>query len=84
MISGESKKIIVDSGSGWCSSSGDIESAYNNICEILECDYKELSEKGLKGLEYYKKNFSKHSRFSQLDDIIETVMPFDPNSVSNF
>lgn len=73
MISGESKKIIIDSGAGWCSNSGDIESAYNNICEILKSDYKEISEKGFRGYEYYDKNFSKHSRFSQLDKIIKTL-----------
>ena len=73
MISGESKKIIIDSGAGWCSDSGDIESAYNNICKILKFDFKELSEKGFRGLEYYDKNFSKHSRFSQLDNIIKTL-----------
>jgi colanic acid biosynthesis glycosyl transferase WcaI len=73
MISGESKRIIIDSGAGWCSDSGDIESAYNNICEILKSDYKEISEKGFKGLEYYYKNFSKHSRFSQLDKIIKIL-----------
>ena len=73
MISGESKRIIIDSGAGWCSNSGDIESAYNNICEILKCNYKELSEKGLRGLKYYDKNFSKHSRFSQIDNILKTL-----------
>lgn len=73
MISGESKKIIIDSGAGWCSNSGDIASAHNNICKILKCNYKELSEKGLRGLEYYDKNFSKHSRFSQIDNIIKTL-----------
>jgi glycosyltransferase involved in cell wall biosynthesis len=73
MISGESKKIIIDSGAGWCSDSGNIESAYNNICEILKCTYKELSEKGSRGLKYYNKNFSKHSRFSQIDNIIKTL-----------
>ena len=72
MISGESKRIIMDSGAGWCSDSGDIESAYDNICEILNCNYKELSKKGLKGLRYYNKNFSKHSRFSQIDNILKT------------
>ena len=73
MISGESKRIIMDSGAGWCSDSGDIESAYDNICEILNCNYKELSKKGLKGLRYYNKNFSKHSRFSQIDNILKTL-----------
>ena len=73
MISGESKRIIIDSGAGWCSNSGDIESAYNNICEILKCNYKELSEKGFRGLKYYDKNFSKHSRFSQIDNILKTL-----------
>ena len=73
MISGESKRIIIDSGAGWCSNSGDIESAYNNICEILKCNYKELSEKGFRGLKYYDKNFSKHSRFSQIDNILKIL-----------
>ena len=70
MISGESKKIITDSGAGWCSDSGDIESAYNNICEILKLNKKELRDKGIRGLNYYTKNFSKNSRFVQIDNII--------------
>ena len=67
------KESLFDSGAGWCSNSGDIESAYNNICQILKCNYKELSEKGLRGLKYYDKNFSKHSRFSQIDNILKTL-----------
>ena len=73
MISGEAQKIIVDSGAGWCSDSGDIELAYNNICKILKYDYKELSEKRIKGFQYYNKNFSKNRCFSQLDNIISKL-----------
>jgi glycosyltransferase involved in cell wall biosynthesis len=73
MISGESKKIIIDSGAGWCSDSGDIESAYNNICEILKCNYKELSEKGVRGLNFYNQKFNKNLRLVQIDNIIENI-----------
>jgi glycosyltransferase involved in cell wall biosynthesis len=73
MISGESKKIIVDSGAGWCSDSGDIEGAYNNICEILKCNYNQLSEKGLSGLNYYNKKFNKNLRLVQIDNIIKNI-----------
>tara|TARA_B100001059_G_scaffold235687_1_gene282267 strand:- start:1167 stop:2390 length:1224 start_codon:yes stop_codon:yes gene_type:complete len=73
MISGESKKIIIDSDAGWCSDSGDIESAYNNICEVLKCNDKELSEKGIRGLNFYNKKFNKNLRLVQLDNIIENI-----------
>jgi len=73
IISGEAKKIIFDSGAGWASNSGDIESAYNDICKILKFSNKELLEKGVRGFNYYEKNFSKHSRLTQLDNIIKTL-----------
>tara|TARA_B110000902_G_scaffold23853_1_gene26388 strand:- start:289 stop:1512 length:1224 start_codon:yes stop_codon:yes gene_type:complete len=73
MISGESNKIILDSGAGWCSNSGDVENAYTNICDILKCNNRELSEIGLRGLEYYDRKFSKHLRFSQIDKIIKSL-----------
>ena len=73
MISGESKRIIIDSGAGWCSDSGDIESAYNNICVILKCNSKELSEKGIRGLNFYNKKFNKNLRLVQIDNIIENI-----------
>ena len=73
MISGESKKIIIDSDAGWCSDSGDIESAYNNICEVLKCNDKELSEKGIRGLNFYNKKFNKNLRLVQIDTIIENI-----------
>jgi len=73
MISGESKKIIIDSDAGWCSDSGDIESAYNNICEVLKCNDKELSEKGIRGLNFYNKKFNKNLRLVQIDNIIENI-----------
>jgi glycosyltransferase involved in cell wall biosynthesis len=73
IISGEAKKIIFDSGAGWASDSGDVESAYNDICKILKLSNKELLEKGVRGFNYYEKNFSKHSRLSQLDNIIKTL-----------
>ena len=73
MISGEAKKIIFNSGAGWASDSGDIESAYNDICKILKLSNNELIKKGLRGFNYYEKNFSKHSRLSQLDNIIKIL-----------
>ena len=73
MISGEAKNIIINSGSGWCSDSGDIENAYCNICEILKFNKKELSEKGIAGLNYYNKNFNKNLRLVQIDNIIKNI-----------
>ena len=73
MISGEAKNIIINSGSGWCSDSGDIENAYCNICEILKSNKKELSEKGIAGLNYYNKNFNKNLRLVQIDNIIKNI-----------
>ncbi|CAI8286904.1 MAG: Uncharacterised protein [Owenweeksia sp. TMED14] len=73
MISGEAKKIIFNSGAGWASNSGDIENTCNDICEILNLSNDELLEKGVRGFKYYQKHFSKHSRLSQLDNIIKTL-----------
>ena len=70
MISGEAKQIILESGAGWCSDSGDIESTYNDICGILKLNKKELIDKGIKGLNYYTQNFSKNLRFAQIDRIL--------------
>jgi glycosyltransferase involved in cell wall biosynthesis len=73
MISGEAKKIIFNSGAGWASDSGDIENTFNDICKILKLSNDELLEKGVRGFNYYEKNFSKHSRLSQLENIIKTL-----------
>lgn len=71
VCSGETRKVIIDSGSGLVSNSGDYKRLYKNISYIYSVkDSVKFKKYKLNGYNYFKKNFTINIIIKKIRDII--------------
>lgn len=66
-ISGETKRIIEESESGYCSEAGDMEGLYNNIMKFSKLTESQRQLMKENALRYYRANFEKEKLMDRLE-----------------
>ncbi len=71
MIDGEAAQVILESGGGVVSPSGEVKGLVNNILYLALQTVEERVAMGQKGMEFYKKNFQSQHLFNQLENLFQ-------------
>jgi glycosyltransferase involved in cell wall biosynthesis len=66
---GELEKIIIESGSGFCSPAGNYVELANNIIKLMNYSANQLDNLGINAINYCKKNFDKNELLNRLDEL---------------
>lgn len=70
-ITGEGSHVIEDSKCGFTGDGEDYEKLYENVMKLHNMSEEERVSMGLRGQEYFKKNFTQERLLNQLNDIMQ-------------
>ena len=69
-LDGIGKKIILESGSGYCAKAEDVDGLKNNILKIFNLNQKNRKVFGEKGIRYFNENFNKIKLIEKLEYLL--------------
>ena len=72
-LDGIGKKIILESGAGYCDEAENIVALKNNIVKLFNLSEKNRKAFGIRGINYFNKNFNKNNLLEKLEYILEDL-----------
>lgn len=72
-LSGEGKKIIIESKCGLASEAEDHKELYNNVMTLYNMSYDERRKLGANGRKFFEENFSREKLLKQLNYILKDI-----------
>ena len=70
-LDGIGKKIIIESGSGYCGEAENISILKNNIIKVYNLSDHKMKDLGKRGTNYFNNNFNKKTILEKLEEIFE-------------